>query len=424
MPLEEGAAACRHCGRRCERPARSVPLYRRKHRERFALGADLVLLAGSFALAVGLLALAVVPLFRGARDKPGPPPPPHEPAAPQAQPAPRPPPVRPAAEPVAEAMAPRSASPSAPFSALPDRAPVSPSPTAPPSFPDRSPEHATLDELLHGYALGRDGYWEDLVLRVRCGIEAEAELRHPPVGPGEEVAVRRLGGEVARGTLLALSPRSLRVASSTGELEVPLRELGFEDRLVLDPAYRGEVLDTLVAEYLFSRLPPQRRGQEPPAGAPGDALMEAARRGSTAAARRAGLAHLDDLGQAPDYARAFVWLTPAARWGDAEAQYRLGTLYYRGVGVRRDERLALAWMSRASARGHEPALHFLAGHRQRRAAHRRMEREASQALDTQMRQEAAWLAEAAQRPRYVTVYKRSPDGTVTVGSDPATPSGP
>ena len=407
VPLEEGSTVCLHCGRRTERPVRTTPLYQRGRGGGRSWTADTLLLVGSFGLILGLLALALVPLLRRT---PADPPPVAE-AAPAVLPLPPPAPVDktpavppPVPEPHHEAGADPEPMPS------PEPLPGEPAPVVeePPAA------DASLEDLLQGYALGRDLYWDALVEVVRRRIKAEAEEYYPLVKAGEELDLRRAGGQVARGAFQGFREDAVYLASAGGALRIEAWELAFGDRVRLDPGYREDVIDALAADYLFQRLPDHCRAEVPAPGASPEDLAAAALRGNVRAARRIGLGHLSNVGQDPDPGRAYAWLTPAAKWGDAEAQFRLGTLYYRGTGVARDESLALAWLSRAAGQGHEPARHFVAAHWQREAAYRRTEEEAAAALERQMRQEAAWLEEAARRPP-VTLFRRTTEG-VTVGS--------
>lgn len=429
VPLEQGATVCPHCGRRLDRPARSVPLYARKERRRSSTQKDVALLFGSFALIFGLLALALIPLLRRGADPPESPPkaetvdvprPPPDPAPP----APPPPvthaiPVEKPAPVVRETPKVAAAAPAEVIPARPP-APVEAPPEATPAAP---PPDATLEDLLQGYALGHDLYWDALVRSATPGVTAEADEHLPIHSPGTSVDVRRGDGQVVRGTLLELGPGTIRLGDGSGETEVAARELKWDERLRLDPAFRKEYIQTLVSEDLFERLPDRRRADAPPPGASLEMLQAAALRGSIPCARRAGMGHLSDVGQEPDPARAYAYLLLASKWGDAEAQFQLGRLYYRGIGTKSNEGLSMDWINRALHQGHEPARRFVAAHRQREAAYRRAVGEAAATLEQQMQEEAAGLREAAGRPP-VTLFKRTSDGDTTAGADAGVTPGP
>lgn len=382
---------------------------------------DLALLLGSFALIFGLMALALIPFLRREPDDP-------VPEAKQSWVAPEP---APAAKPVTSTVATRAATKTA---APPPVQPVAVTPDAPdvpdvPSVPEpephleaasaaasqperpvvmpeadvyetppEPPEEASFEDLLEGYALGRDLYWDALVGRVTPGAVSEASARYPIFPPGSKVALRRTDGQVVRGTLLDPDGEVVRLTDGIDTNEMALHELGFRDRMRLDPVYRTEAIHALAAEYLFHRLPDRCRAEAPPAGASLEDLAGAGAQGSIEAARRAGMQLLSDVGRDPDPARAFTWLLLAAKWGDEASQFHLGRLYYHGKGVERSEPLALAWMDRATQQGHEPARRFVEAHWLRRASYRRTAAEASAALEQQMQQEAVWLEEAARRP--------------------------
>ncbi|MBF0583913.1 MAG: sel1 repeat family protein [Magnetococcales bacterium] len=83
-----------------------------------------------------------------------------------------------------------------------------------------------------------------------------------------------------------------------------------------------------------------------------DALIQAAKQGSSKAQRRLGQIFHDGKGVQRDYGEAMRWFRLAADQGDAEAQNGVGTLYDNGKGVPKDYHEAARWFRLAADQGH------------------------------------------------------------------------
>ena len=67
------------------------------------------------------------------------------------------------------------------------------------------------------------------------------------------------------------------------------------------------------------------------------------------------ISHEDEIADAKDYKKAFVWYEKAALQGHAHAQYCLAWLYDTGNGVAQDEHQAFVWYEKAALQGHARA---------------------------------------------------------------------
>ena len=73
------------------------------------------------------------------------------------------------------------------------------------------------------------------------------------------------------------------------------------------------------------------------------------------------ISHEDEIADAKDYKKAFVWYEKAALQGHAHAQYCLAWLYDTGNGVAQDEHQAFVWYEKAALQGHARAQCALGG---------------------------------------------------------------
>ncbi len=77
----------------------------------------------------------------------------------------------------------------------------------------------------------------------RAALNRQLATTYPVYAPGNAVVLRRINGQVHRGTLAGLKPDAVVVVSGGQTNEIPMKLLDRASRLKCDPAFRAQVVD-------------------------------------------------------------------------------------------------------------------------------------------------------------------------------------
>mgnify|MGYP003589042756 CR=1 FL=1 len=77
----------------------------------------------------------------------------------------------------------------------------------------------------------------------RAALNRQLATSYPVYTPGNAVVLRRINGQVHRGTLAGLKPDAVVVVSGGQTNEIPMKLLDRASRLKCDPAFRAQVVD-------------------------------------------------------------------------------------------------------------------------------------------------------------------------------------